>query len=90
EQFNNNFMDSQNMQIALSFVGKEVEIIRADGQSESGRVQSYNLNTGMLRVGNRYFAPEEITSIIARDDAPIVIERTVVAGEQEITGNIGE
>ncbi|MCL2520944.1 MAG: hypothetical protein FWE37_08120, partial [Spirochaetaceae bacterium] len=26
EQFNNNFMDSQNMQIALSFVGKEVEI----------------------------------------------------------------
>jgi flagellar basal-body rod modification protein FlgD len=89
EQLNVNFMNGQNIQTALSFVGREVEMVRVDGQSESGRVQSLNLTTGQIRINNRYFNPNEVTSIIARDEQPIVIEK-IVHATQQITGNIGE
>jgi flagellar basal-body rod modification protein FlgD len=83
EQFNTNFISGQNKQNALSFVGKEVEIIKEDGQSESGKVQSYNLNTGMLKVNNKYFAPEEITSVIAAREQGISVAANEVKKEHE-------
>lgn len=63
EKFNENFAAQQSRNNSLSFLGKEVEIIKSNGTVEKGLVDSVNLANGSLKVNGEFFSVENVLAV---------------------------
>lgn len=66
-KFNENFTSGQSQGIAMNYVGKTVELSDGRGGSFTGRVDSYNLTNGMLKINGEFYNPSLVNSVMAEE-----------------------
>ena len=62
-KMNENLTASQERNNALSFLGKYVEVVRDDGKVETGRVDSIDPRSGLMKVNGQFYGSDRLIAV---------------------------
>ncbi len=89
-KMNENLSNAQERNNALSFLGKYVEVVRDDGKVETGRVDSIDPRSGLMKVNGQFYSSDKLIAVTVDPsmNIPVATQATApVADAQNVREN---